>query len=235
MLNRFALRTATVRALRGATIAGGNVRDSEIGPIDEIGIDQPHPVIAVYAGDSHFITPGRDLFATGGDSRHSTGFLRLDIDILITQRMTIDDKGTLDVVQPSTDASLEFNLDVIHRQIVAALSTPRPDAVWPEMWRRLVMDVAEIETKHGNEQRGGVRLAGRQLSLQVKMYKEPPPGTPLGPLWTDFLALCEGEPDMAGIVPVLRGLLAGEPMTDYEAARTAFTLTAGEAASMLLQ
>lgn len=127
MLNRLALRLATVRALRGHTLVGTHVYDSEIAPIDEIAAERPRPFIVVYTDDASFRHGDRDLFATVGDNRVESGFQKLVIEIGVTQRMQIlDDEGDRrdDAVQPQTDPALEFNIDLIERQVLAALMNP---------------------------------------------------------------------------------------------------------------
>ena len=234
MLNRFAIRIATVRALRGRTLVGQNVRDSEIGPIEDIAADAPMPIITVYTDDGLYRVQGRDLFTVGGDSRVETGWLSLVIEIALTQRMVIADDGTMDVVQPKTDAAMEANIDFIERQVLAALSDTRNLAAWPEMWRRFATDVGDRQSERGTMSRDGVRFAGRKVVLQVRVPKDPPPGEPIGRLWLDFLALCTSESDLAPLVPILTDLLDGAPLTDVERVRAAFNFSRNEATAMLL-
>lgn len=233
MLNRLALRIATVRALRGRTLAGSRVLDSEIAPIDDIAAEHPTPVIVVYTDDGHFRGAGRDLFGTSGDTRVDVGFQHLVIDIAMTQRMTLTDEATgqqiEDAVPPVTDAALEFNLDIIERQVVVALMDTAPAAKWAEMWRQLVLDIGDRESRRGASMRDGVRFAGRQIRLSCKIPKDPPAGVAIGPLWANFLSLAAEEADLAPILPLLNQAIAGAELTPDEALQSAYGLTRAEA------
>lgn len=224
MLNRLALRLATVRALRGRTLAGPNVLDSSSAAIDDIAAEHPTPVIVVYTDDGQWNVAGRDLYATSGDTRVDMGYQKLLIEIALTQRMLLVDPATgepqLDAdgnplfaaMSLATDPALELTLDLIERQVIDALMCGADDAAWPEMWRRLVTGVGDKHSVRGASARDGVRFAGRQIAISCALPKEPPPAVPIGPLWTDFLALAETEPDLAPVLPAIRAQLEGRPL-----------------------
>jgi len=237
MLTRLALRLATVRALRGKTLAGSNVLDSEIGPIEDIAKDKPRPVIVVYTDDGKFSSAGRDLFASSGDSRVDVGFQHLVIEILLTQRMKmLDDDGNAinGAVPPVLDPALAFNIDLIERQVYAALMDTSPAAEWAEMWRRLAVDIGDRDSQIGASMRDGIRFSGRQIKLSVKMLREPRPGDPIGPVFARFIALAQGEPDLAALVPVIQASLAGPALTDWEAVAGRYGLTREESRALLI-
>lgn len=232
MLNRIALRLATVRALRGRTIAGQNVKDSEIGPIEDIAADKPTPFLVVYTDDGHYHVGSRDLFAVSGDGRVETGWLSLVIEIAITQRMKLEGENEIGLSQMTTDPSLELTVDVIERQILAALSDPRDGAAWPEMWRRFATAIGDRESRRGSLNRDGVRFAGRQIVLQVKVPHDPPVGGGFNKLWADFLALSESDPDLVALVQTFQALLDGAELTEFERVRASYNLSRGEAKAM---
>lgn len=237
MLTRFALRAATVRALRGRTLVGRAVRDSEIAPIDDVAAEHPTPFIVVYTDDGKFTATGRDLFATSGDSRVDVGYQHLVIEIAVTQRMRIrgeDGEERDDVVHPALDAALEFNVDLIERQIMCALQAAEADSPWSEMWRQLVLDIGDRHSQRGSSMRDGVRFAGRQITLSVRLPREPAPGAPRAPIWQRFLTLAAADVDLAPLVPQLEAALAGTPQPEWAQIARTFGLSKGEAAALHL-
>lgn len=237
MLARLALRLATVQALRGRTLAGASVRDSELSPIDEVGAAEAAPVVVVYTDDGNFSAAGRDLFACQGDGRVEFGYQQLVIEIALTKRMKFRAEDGLeveDVLPPALDPALAFALDLIERQIYCALMDTAPGAVWAEMWRRLAIDVGDRVSQLGNAKHEGLRVAGRQIRLSVRLPRDPAPGAAAGPLWTDFMALVAATPDLAPLVPALTAALAGTPVTDWRQTARTYGLTGGEARAMLI-
>jgi hypothetical protein len=237
MLNRLALRLATVRALRGRTLAGANVRDSEMAPIADVANDEMMPLIVVYTDDGKFTSMGRDLFATVGDARVDVGFQNLIIEIAITQRMQIrDDNGDMIVgaIPPVLDAALECNIDFIEREVYSALMDADPSAVWSSMWQGFAPHVGERDSQRGSLKQDGVRLAGRQIRLAVKLPRDPTPGAPIGPLWSRFLALATADAELATLVPMLERLLAGTPLPPWRQTMRTYGINVGEARAMLI-
>lgn len=235
MLNRLALRLATVRALRGATMAGQNVLDSEHGAIDEIAEEHPKPVIVVYTDDASYAGGGRDLWSTQGDARADVGSQKLVIEMAMTQRMrVVDEDGdeSESAIQPQTDASIEAALDLLERQVVAALMDVRPSAAWAECWREFAQSVGDRQSQRGVSMREGVRFAGRQLILGVRLSKDPVPGSPVGPLWQKFLTLAAADDALASLVPMLQSAIAGHGLPPWQVTRSALGLTLGEARAL---
>lgn len=235
MLNRLALRLATVRALRGRTLADERVYDSEHGAIDEVAVERPLPFIVVYTDDAQLHHGDRDLWSTSGNKRVGSGYQKLVIEIAMTQRMRVTGENGEPVagaVQPETDAAMEFNLDVVERQIIAALMDPQ--SPWAEMWREIVDHVGDRQSQRGVSLRDGVRFAGRQITLDVQLMKDPVPGAPLGPIWTRFLALASDDPTLAPVVPALEALLVGRELSDWQIGRSAYGLTLDETRALLV-
>lgn len=235
MLNRLALRLCTVRALRGRTIAGRNVRDSEMAAIDEVAAAHPTPVIIVYTDDGRFATQGRDLWATAGDKRVDVGYQTLIIECVLTQRMQMTDDDGVPIegaVPPVLDAALAFNLDIMERQIYAALMAHGDGALWSEMWRKFAFEIGDRASQLGSSMREGVRFAGRQIRLSVKLPRDPAPGDTLGPLWTEFLVLMETDPDCAPLRPMILAALSGEPLPEWLEIARRYGLSRGEARAM---
>ena len=224
-LAREAVRMCVVRALRGNTWAAARVRDSEQGPIEDYFSDKALPEILVFTDDGMFGGGNgpRDLFA-GGDQD-------LIIEVVVTSRMKSDDGEWVEPLV--TDASMEFTIGVIQRQIKAALVDPQN--AWAEMFRRFALTVNESKDRRGSSMRDGVRYAGRQLLLSLTLPKDPVPGVALGPLWTDFLAMVDADADLVKIAPVLRGAIEGDvgDMPEWVIMQGAYGRTRAEARSLL--
>lgn len=229
-LAREALRLCTVHALRGHTIVGNHVRDSEQGPIDDRDKDEPEPTVIVYTDKCTFGTQRRDLYAGGTCD--------LVIEIVMTQRMKVrlEETGEEGWVweSPQTDAAMELTLGIITRQIVVALMNG--DAAWSEMWRKFARDVGECDDNRGSSMRDGVRFAGRQLVIPVELQADPTPGEAIGETWTRFLALVEASEDanLKAVAPMWRSLVEGKPidLPDWQILRASVGMTEDEARAL---
>lgn len=218
---RFALRTATVKALRGRTFAGDMVRDSEIGPIDDAAKDKEIPFVVVYTDDVEGDGAGTDLCESNG--KHC-----LVLEIGVTTRMKAKGEWAI----PTTDAGMELTIDAIERQIRLALGNPAN--AWAELWRDLVLSIDGRKSQRGAAAKDGVRFAGRQLVLDVALPREPHPGRPLGPIWQRFMALAAADADLAGLVPMLTQLATGggEDWPEWRRVRAAYGLSAERARAL---
>lgn len=221
---RFALRTATVKALRGRTFAGDMVRDSEIGPIDDAAKDKEIPFVVVYTDDSEIAGHGTDLI--GNDGKQCLVF-----EIGVTTRMTAQGEWEI----PTTDAGMELTIDAIERQIKLALADPADNA-WGELWRDLVLGIEAKKSQRGAAAKDGLRFAGRQLVIDVTMPRDPHPGRPLGPLWQRFLALVAADADLSVQLPVLTQLATGGATNwpEWKRVRAAYGLSLDRARAMQL-
>lgn len=222
-LARFALRTATVKALRGATFAGEMVRDSEIGPIDDAAVDRDIPFVCVYTDDAETAGTGTDLLSNAGKQC-------LVLEIGVTTRMQQTDEWAI----PTTDPGMELTIDAIERQITLALTaTGQP---WAEFWRTLVTGIEGRKSQRGASAREGVRFAGRQVVIDLTLLREPHPGRPIGPVWTQFLALAAADADLAGMVPMLTTLITGGATNwpEWQRVRSAYNLSGPRADALLV-
>ncbi|EYD71807.1 hypothetical protein [Limimaricola hongkongensis] len=199
---RFALRASAVRALRGATLVGDNVRDSDFGAIDIAGdgslrTDQDRPFVLVYTDDGE---------ATETDLRslRQNGAVDFVCEFGIAAAMTVLDEETgashiAGISMPPTDANFELTLDMIDRQIVAALTG---QGVWAEIWRRLSLSVTKIERRRAAASDEGMRLAARQMRVRLDLLPDPVAGQPMAPgaVWADFVAAITAEDAVLGDV-----------------------------------
>lgn len=220
-LVRLAHRFATVRALRGATLVGSRVIDSSILSVDVAAKDETKPFIVVYTDD--LLRNQRGL-----DPARPLDNLSIVLEIGGTSTMVNDETWAI----PPTDAGLELSLDLIERQIAMVFADEAND--WAEIWRRLHSGDPRWKSIRGSTDEG-VRLAGRQITIDVAPMAEPAIGREPSGVWADFLALLATDPAAAGIVGDIRALFVGSvSSTDFEAVLRRFSLYAAEAGALHL-
>jgi hypothetical protein len=198
----WALRTATVHALRGRTIAEDRIGDSETRTIGELAKDEAHPFATVYSGATVETPSGNDLHAPF--AMHT---LILEIGIAAHQRAKKGD-GTWGI--PPTDAGLSFTVDALGKQIRGALVTP--GNAWGDLWLRMVTRVHKITTETGGGDKA-FRFAARQITIECTVLREPVPGVPLGPVWSRFFDLAAADPDLAPQIGLMRDVATGGSTT----------------------
>lgn len=233
-LAREALRLCTVLALRGATLVGDKVHDSEQGPVEDYVKDKSEPVIIVYTDDCTTpLTEPRQLYNGGRQD--------LAIEILVTQRMKVrlpdNNNEEVDALVPiETDAEMEFAIGVISRQITVALMDPANP--WSELWREFATTISNRQDKRGSSMRDGVRFAGRQIVLTVDLLRDPVPGQAIAATstWARFLARVDATPELAPIASTLHALIDGAPVDipDWQIMRGGYGMTLGEARALQL-
>lgn len=238
---RIALRICAVEALKGQTLVGDNVLDSEIGALDvdadgSLRTDKDRPFISVYADDSKVLS-GLQLRALGGSGNVDLIFEAGIASPHITTDPNTDEQIILEGV-PATDANFEFRLDLTMRQISDALASP--DNEWAEIFRSLVRTYQKSERARVSGDTQGVRLAAHQLKLTVEAVAEPVRGSALSaasPL-TSFFAKCEADlvqrqPDMRPKLALMKAQIEGSD-DELAAARRRFGIIYDEADALLL-
>lgn len=235
MLGRIALRIATVGALKGKTLVGDNVLDSQIGALDvaadgSIRTDQERQFISVYT-DGGKVESGLEHRGL-----HRSGATQLTIETGVTASMAVTDPetGASEVIPglPATDPAFEFYLDVVGRQVVSALTDP--DDEWAEIWRGLSSGIIGIERKRTSDAASGTRIAAHQLVMTLDLLPDPVFGEPVAAtsIWARFFAKLAAEGH--AFLPTLQTLI-GIPAEGQEHAgeRRRFGLTLEEARAML--
>lgn len=186
-LHRIAARIAAVQALKGRTLVGDNVLDSEIGAIDigvdgsvSVGEDQRKPFIAVYSDASENKDEIPSDMARALVPNGKTDFLfEAGVTAVMTEVDPETDESTLvGIGIPAVDSAFEFQLDVIMRQIADCLSDPTNE--WAEVFRTLCGKVVAIERNRTSGEQG-TRLAAHQLKLTVDLCPDPVRGIELKP------------------------------------------------------
>ena len=243
MLGRIALRWATVAALKGATIVGSNVLDSEIGALDvgadgSVRTDQERPFISVFTEGSkqEGANPGG-----GADLRslHISGPTDIVIEFCVTAAMgrVTNDQGETELhglPLPATDANMEFLLDIIERQVVNALTDP--NNAWAEIFRKLHSTTLTIDRRRTSSAES-TKVAARQIVIKLELLPDPVYGEPIAATsaWAKFFAMLATDTSAEGVkkLAALRTLL-GDPDSRLasETQRQRFAMTLEEVRAM---
>lgn len=194
-LTRIAVRMALVEALKGQTLVGDNVRDSVIGALEVRGdgalrSDEEKPFIAVYT-DAAKVENDIEL-----RSLKENGLTEIVLEWGVTTAMLVtdDDSGETTIVGlPATDDALEFNLDLVGRQIRDVLTDP--DNAWAEIYRGLCFRYFKVERARAANAENGIRVAGQQLKLTAALADDPVPGEDVPEVFSQFFALLDGSGD----------------------------------------
>ncbi|WP_242221694.1 hypothetical protein [Shinella zoogloeoides] len=181
-LTRIAARLAAVYALRGKTLVGDNVLDSQIGALDitadgELRTDEEKPFISVYADAAK----SDDNVLRSWTDNGATDFL-FEMGVTAAHTEFNDETGETTLVGvgiPATDAAFEFLLDVVARQIGDTLSDPENE--WAEIFRKFHRGNARIERARTSGDGSGIRLAAQQIRLTVDLVADPVRGAELNP------------------------------------------------------
>lgn len=177
-LCRIAWRLSCVEALKGKTLVGNNVLDSEIGALDldadgQLQTDKKKPFIAVYTDHAEAETSGmRGLFDNGKTV--------LRIEMGVTEKMVIEQPDPeqpgryVEAVVPGiphTSGSFELTLDLLARQVIAALSDA--DNPFANVFRSLAADVSKIERQRVAGGSVGERIAAQQIAITAELLPDP--------------------------------------------------------------
>jgi len=219
---RFAVRAALVNALRGNTLVQDNVLDSKIGVIDvsadfSVRTSESKPFIGIYV-DAAQVTPDgiREIFCNG------------DCEIVLEFGMTsamaeVDEQGQSTIASigiPVTDEAMEFQLDLVAREIMAALSDP--ENVWSEYFKCLVSKIKKIERSRVGFEDQSVRLAAHQIKITAALIDDPLPNSTLIAPFDELLpSLVDLGGTWAVMANVVEAHLLGQDLTadEYAAQR----------------
>ncbi|MFM8748392.1 MAG: hypothetical protein ACKOED_17280 [Aestuariivirga sp.] len=209
-LARLAMRIASARALRGATLAEGRVHDSAIAPIDQTIAEERQPILIVTTDDHEMEVTGRELF-------HGNVSCDLVIEAAIAARVEVAGEESV-ITIPHTDEGMELALDLMEHQVMAALTRGRSD--WSRVWMKLVPRVSRRLSRRGASVEKGVRFAARQIVLTCDLIEAPTDGAPIaaGTAWADLLAVMAADTGLAPVARMLRAEIEGSPLAGWRRA-----------------
>lgn len=237
-LTRIAARLAAVYALRGKTLVGDNVLDSQIGALDvtadgELRTDEEKPFISVYADAAKSEENVLRSWADNG----ATDFL-FEMGVTAAHTEFNDETGETTLVGigiPATDAAFEFLLDVVARQIGDTLSDPENE--WAEIFRKLHRGNARIERARTSGDGSGIRLAAQQIRLTVELVADPVRGVDLKPAQPIAMFFAKaatlGDPVLNAQVALMQAQLAGSEY-DWQSDLRRYGLTRTEGENLLI-
>lgn len=237
-LNRIAARIAVVQALKGNTLVGDNVLDSQIGALEEaadgsIRTDEPRPFISVYTDAAK--ADGKDVMVRSLSLNGDTEFL-FEAGVTAAHVET-DDTGVSTIYPgiPGTDAAFEVHLDIIMRQIGDTLADPTNE--WAEIFRKFISHYEKVERARTSGAENGVRLAAQQLRVTAVLRADPVRGEPLKdthPLAMFFAkAATLDDPVVTAQVALMQAQLAGTPFS-WQLDMARYGMTRTEADNLLL-
>lgn len=211
-LSALAIRLATIEALRGQTLAGDRVHDSDIRPVDLVVGAEQQPVILVTTDDSDTDVEGRDLLAAD----HK---LELVVEMTVASKVDVEGSDESVIAIPATDAGLEITLNLLGWQIAATLSSG--GGAWGDLWRTFVTRVRKVTSRRGADDANGIRYAARQLIFSVDHLAEPEKGiVPAeGDAWARMIAALKATPKFAGIGSAVEATIAADAPADWERVR----------------
>lgn len=225
-LARMFLRMLAVKALSGQTLAQDRVRDSDVSNLTSLMTDEPAPMIVVYTDDQTDAFDGKkDLYVPGGHilltiqisiAGATAGAVGPDNTVVATAPGEAEGDATTSFYVPSTSAGLEAMIDVIEAQIKAALTDK--DNPWSQIWGDFVTGYRRGQSFRGASDEQGTRFAVRQFNLEVETRGEPTPGRPPTQTYARILAalIADDDAQYSGIVPLLRALIEGKPLSCVE-------------------
>lgn len=191
---------ATTCALKRATLAGGNVIESPLDPIEAV-LDTfaGQPVIAVYVGNEKQQIHSGALALLRGDK-----VIQITLQIFLPEECAVIVEGQ-EFRLDTRGRGIEVAFATIWRQCARALLMG--SAAWPLLWQRFVFRVTSIETEPFLLEIGKTRVAAREITISCTTADEPEFGSPPEYLWADFIAALRAEADYG---PAIADLIAFE-------------------------
>lgn len=234
-LIRIAARIAAVQALKGQTLVGDNVLDSQIGALDAaadgtLRSDEEKPFISVYTDAAK--SEENELRATVPNGM--TEFL---FEAGVTAAMQVTDPDTDESVIypgiPGTDAAFEFHLDLVMRQIGDVLTDPQSE--WAEIFRSFHRGNMKIERARTSQDNSGVRLAAQQMRVTVELIADPPAkqALPQQHKLAKFFAKAAELPELSSRIALMQSVFSGTQYS-WQSSIQRYGMTHSEADSMLL-
>lgn len=165
------IRACAVAALRDKTWAEDRVFDSDQTPLAEAVLGtaaKPYIVVYTDVDDNSPIIGPNQIYS--GENRALSLVLEMGVASAIR-----GEKGEIIIQFAATDAGMEWAVDILESQALAALIGD-PRSKWGELFKRLIWRVTKIPSKRGGQAEKGVRFAARRTTLVCSTLHEIPPG-----------------------------------------------------------
>ena len=222
-LNRLITRLSVVSALNNymqgepwPTLAGPNIFDSKIEPVEDMKLDRAFPCCVVYTDYD------KDHWNKGAGA-HKDRMMTITLELLIVQAEQVEGENgappTYQLDCPFTDSEIETSLDIMEMQIFRALAQGTEAS---DCFNYLCPSYHNVISRRGASVEGGQRLAARQITMEMKGIRDNVAGVIPADVAT-FLDRLEQFPDYAERVDELRALMtAPASATANERAMRAF-------------
>ncbi|MCO5730084.1 hypothetical protein [Rhizobium sp. SSA_523] len=229
-LNRTVARLAVVSALNGhlspvngkwPTLAGPNIFDSKIEPVEDMAADRAFPCCVVYTDYD------KDHWSKGAADKKDR-LMTVTLELLIVQVAEVITTGpdgsvvtpTYSLETPATDSEIETSLDLFEVQIFRALNADNEAA---GCFNFLCPSYENVISRRGASIEGGTRLAARQITLEMKAPRDNVYGA-IPPAIGAFLDKLEEHNDYGGRVDDIRAMfLASKDDTAAEKVAKAYS------------
>lgn len=163
---RSIVRMAAVTALNNfmqepwPTLAGPYIFDSKIEPVEDMKLDRAFPCVVVYTDYD------KDPWSKAGRV-HADRMLSLTLELLVVQSEQSVDGYKLEC--PMTDSEIESTLDVLEAQVFKALTA---STVASDAFNYICPAYHNVTSRRGATVEGGLRLAARQITVEMKAIRE---------------------------------------------------------------
>ncbi|KAB2666004.1 hypothetical protein F9K91_07695 [Brucella tritici] len=145
------------------TLAGPYIFDSKIEPVEDMKMDRVFPCVVVYTDYD------KDPWPKAGRV-HEDRFMSLTFEMLVVQ--TVETDGVAEPYSlecPSTDSEIETTLDALEFQVFRALTE---GTVASDAFNYLCPSYHNVVSRRGASVEGGLRLAARQVTVEMKAIRE---------------------------------------------------------------
>lgn len=204
-------RLAVVSALNNylqapwPTLAGPNIFDSKIEPVEDMQSDRVFPCCVVY---TDYDKDGWNK----GSKVHAQRLMTFTLELLIVQAAQVSAGNgpdgqplppTYALDCPYTDSEIETSLDMFEVQIFRALTS---GTVASDAFNYLCPSYINVVSRRGASVEGGVRLAARQITMEMNTVRDNSAGA-IPPEIAAFLNKLEEHDDYESRVADLRAML----------------------------
>lgn len=191
------IRSCAVGALRDRTWAENRVYDSDLTPLAEAVFGQAaKPYIVIYTD-----TDDRTPAAAGELYNGMTRRLQIAVEIGVASAVRDPNSQNIVIKFASTDEGMEWAVDVIDGQVMAALYGD-PDSAWGELLRRFAPRIVRVPSRRGGQSERGVKFAARRTIFEVQTIYDLAPGVvpkDNHPVW-EFIRMAKESPAALGQV-----------------------------------
>ena len=215
-LASFAIRTCTIEALRGQTLAGDAIEDSPIDPVS-LAVGATAPLIAVFSDTEMLHAQGRSFLESIHDQdQEHPHTVDVTLHVFLPPNPAVPMPGQPDVMLDARESGAAFAVDLLYRQITRALLLN--DTVWADLWRRAVNSVVFVEAKaYVVQTEKGVRIPAREIAMRLDVLDEPMFGGDASDFWPAFIAAAAASDDVLDYAPILTAAIQGDALPEWRA------------------